>query len=139
MTWSVLAYVVCIDHGAYLEVRFNIQKPRPDFWCLQGRWFQETPESTIPTLTRPQPRSKPLRNPAGLDVASEEAKARWTKDNFAQQVYFYETKNMVCIPEGEFVTLSHEERALLMGVDLHYVEASTSNHMSKKFRENHMC
>jgi hypothetical protein len=71
----------------------------------------------FPTFTRAIPRKRPPKEPAGLSVASEEAKSRWQADLFRFPPYTYNSEYMVTDDQGQKRPLLASERELLMGFE----------------------
>ena len=73
------------------------------------------------SFTRPLPRRNPPKAPAGLDHASDAAKARWVADSYKLQVYDDEEERMVTSEAGAFRLSNLREREKLMGFDDGYL------------------
>ena len=135
-SWEVEAFTgeELIDKGDYKAWIFPNLRHEEDSWVDVG--CVRVGSGLLPTLTRALPRSLPPKDPAGLQQASGEAKARWSQDSFRFQVYHYESCHLVQEPNGNLRTPSLTEREILMGFDPGYLSKALPPKLSPSQRFN---
>jgi site-specific DNA-cytosine methylase len=82
-----------------------------------GEGVKATEDFTFACLTKHRPRATPMGDPRGIGKATEEGKARWKADQFAQAPYQYADNNMVATAAepGRARRLTNREEERLMG------------------------
>lgn len=86
-------------------------------------------QHSLPTITRALPSKRPMKNPAGISQASQEAIQRWHADRHMFQVYHYEHSNMVWDANAkQYVLPSAEECEVCLGIDKLYTLHCVKEH-----------
>ena len=89
-------------------------------------------------LTTRTKRTGPMPNPAGLESASQKAKARWIEDNWSQAPYNFEDMNMVQDENGSQRRLHPCEEEQLMGYPRDYTavlkKSQDEKHLGMSYR-----
>ena len=118
--------------GDYWEIIPSVFKLPRDSWISPG-WVWAPGQDLLPTFTRALPSKYPPAHPAGLEGASEDARARWSADNYCFQVYQYEECFMLRSLDHLHLRLpTAEEREILMGFDRNYTSAAASEKLSDR-------
>lgn len=91
------------EHSLYNHWSFPDVRGPSESWVTMG--WQHLGGQPLPTFTRALPRAQPPVCPAGLETASETAKARWAGDKHRFQVYQYEDQHLLWQGNfGDFLT-----------------------------------
>ena len=97
ISWTLheSAKVKIIDHGSYFEVQALVTKIPMQCWVRKGCTWPMDNNKLLDTFTRVIRRQRPPNDPAGLEYSSPIAQERLEHDDFARQVYMYESTAMV--------------------------------------------
>lgn len=105
------------------KVTIDTERPPLTWFLAQDAQKMAAEDEPFATFTRPIPRQSPPFAPAGLEQASEKAKARWKGDAFRVQPYQYEDKNLAIDRHGPRRLQPHEQLRMM---------GFTSNHLEAK-------
>lgn len=145
---TIPPWVEAIAHEKFVElVCQGPLEPLEAFLGKEVSWEAGSKNQALkfPTFTRAIPRKRPPPQPAGLDKADEDARARWQKDEYKYPPYTYAEQYMVEL-KGRPETrrpLNSREREILTGfppghlAKMHKKEAETE--LDKSQQEVQAC
>ena len=109
------AEVVSTPGCGYQAVHFYGPKEPPKLWVSPGwEWVSEQDPVSLPTFTRSIPRSRPPKDPAGIQHTPEDARERWRNDDYRFPPYTYKLE--YCLWDGLHARVcGAAEREVLMG------------------------